>query len=196
MTALLSRPASITTARPTTASTTTARSHLLDALAGLPLPQQAGEVPAYLGRVVAVVAAHPTYWEDFVRFQDGSERYRVRLPLPVEAEVWLITWRTFQGTDLHDHGLSDSAFATVRGALHEVRPVQGRLIPRKIIPGIVHHIPAGRIHDVRNELAGPAVSIHAYSPQLEVTTYYSWRDGGAHFERTEIGPEAEASGWR
>lgn len=158
------------------------------------LPAPGEDTHTHLGRVVAEVAARPALWERLVRFTD-QERYRVRIPLPVAAEVWLITWRTFQSTDLHDHGPSDAAFATVRGALHEIRPVHGRLIPRKIIPGIVHHIPAGQIHDVRNELAAPAVSIHAYAPRLEVTTYYTWRDGAARFERTEIGAEADASGW-
>ena len=165
---------------------------LLDAL--FTLPARGEDTHTYLGRVVAEVAARPDFWERFVTFTD-QERYRVRIPLPVDAEVWLITWRTFQSTDLHDHGASDAAFATVRGALHEIRPIHGRLIPRQIIPGIVHPIPAGQIHDVRNELATPAVSIHAYAPRLEVTTYYSWRDGAARFERTEIGEEADASGW-
>ena len=163
---------------------------LPDTLLSLP----GGDTRTRLGRVVAQVAARPDVWEPFVRFT-GEERYRVRLPLPGDVEVWLITWRTFQGTDLHDHGPSAAAFATVSGALHEIRPIRGRLVPRKIVPGLVHHIPSGQIHDVRNELATPAVSIHAYAPRLEVTTYYSWQDGVPRFERTEVGEEAAASGW-
>lgn len=155
-------------------------------------PDERTSTSEHLRRVVADVVARPDFWQPYVRFTD-EERYWVKLPVTADADVWLLTWKTFQKTDLHDHGASEAAFAVVRGAVHEIRPVAGRLIPRKIIPGLVHTIPVGQIHDVRNELAEPAVSIHAYSPRLEVMSYYSWRNGAPQFERTVIGDEPETS---
>lgn len=156
----------------------------------LPVGTPVAATTHQLRQLVAEVVARPDFWQPYVRFTD-QERYWVKLPVLADADIWLLTWKTFQKTDLHDHGSSEAAFAVVRGAVHEIRPVNGRLIPRKLIPGLIHSVPAGQIHDVRNELAEPAVSIHAYSPGLEVMNYYAWRDGGVRFERTVIGDEPE-----
>ena len=71
--------------------------------------------------LVAEVAARPGLWEHAVRF-DGRERCWTRIDGPAGVDVWVLTWLTFQGTDLHDHGRSSAAFTVVRGALHEIRP--------------------------------------------------------------------------
>ena len=52
-------------------------------------------------------------------------------------------------------------------------------------------IEPGQVHDVRNELVEPAVSIHAYSPRLTEMTYYAWRDGAAAPVRTVVSDEPE-----
>jgi mannose-6-phosphate isomerase-like protein (cupin superfamily) len=144
-----------------------------------------------LERLVADVAARPSLWEHAVRF-DGRERCWTRIDGPAGVDVRVLTWLTFHGTDLHDHGRSAAAFTVVRGALHEIRPdAQGRLRPRKFVPGVVATIAPGEVHDVRNELAEPAVSIHAYSPRLTEMTYYSWLDGVVAPVRTVVSDEPE-----
>ncbi len=143
-----------------------------------------------LAELVAEVAARPELWEHAVRF-DGRERCWTRIDGPAGVDVRVLTWHTFQGTDLHDHGRSSAAFTVVRGALHEIRPVDGRLRPRKFVPGVVATIEPGQVHDVRNELVEPAVSIHAYSPRLTEMTYYAWRDGAAAPVRTVVSDEPE-----
>jgi hypothetical protein len=147
--------------------------------------------PVDLARLVADVAATPALWRPAVRF-DGRERCWTRLDAPPGVDVWVLTWLTFQGTDLHDHGRSGAAFTVVQGALHEIRPdAAGRLRPRKFVPGVVATVEPGQVHDVRNELAAPAVSIHAYSPELTEMTYYSWADGRITPERTVLTDEPE-----
>ena len=44
-------------------------------------------------------------WLPLVRF-DTDERYWVRLDVPEDVDVWLLTWTTAQGPELHDHGHS------------------------------------------------------------------------------------------
>ncbi len=154
-----------------------------------------------LPRLVADVAARPELWEpaaSLARIGHGTtdpastERHWARLDGPADVDVWVLTWLTSQGTDLHDHGRSEAAFTVVRGALHEIRPdSQGRLKPRKFTPGLVATIEPGAVHDVRNELAEPAVSIHAYSPRLTEMTYYEWVFGRLKPVRTVRGDEPE-----
>ena len=147
---------------------------------------------------MADIAARPELWEpavELARTTDTAtrtERHWARIDGPPGVDVWVLTWLTFQGTDLHDHGRSAAAFTVVRGALHEIRPDdQGRLKPRKFIPGLVATIEPGAVHDVRNELAEPAVSIHAYSPRLTEMTYYEWVSGRIAPVRTVRGDEPE-----
>lgn len=142
----------------------------------VPTPVADLDRPVDLARLVADLAATPALWRPAVRF-DGRERCWTRLDAPPGVDVWVLTWLTFQGTDLHDHGRSAAAFTVVQGALHEIRPDAGRLRPRKFVPGVVATVQPGQVHDVRNELAAPAVSIHAYSPALTEMTYWSWADG-------------------
>lgn len=144
-----------------------------------------------LRRLVADLVASPDRWQhELDRLPLGS---RVRLSLngfgeADDAEAWLVGWGTTVGGQLHDHGASEAAFATVSGCLTELRPDQGRLIPRQFRPGLVRTVLPGVIHDVRNEHSQPAVSLHVYAPVVEVTTWYHWRDGQARHDRTEITP--------
>jgi mannose-6-phosphate isomerase-like protein (cupin superfamily) len=154
-------------------------------------PTTDGPTEVDLTRLVADVAARPALWRHAVRF-DGTERCWTRIDAPQGVDLWVLTWLTFQGTDLHDHGRSRAAFTVVRGALHEIRPdALGRLRPRKFTPGVVATIEPGEVHDVRNELAEPAVSIHAYSPTLTEMTYYAWAEGRITPVRTVLGDEPE-----
>src|SRR5690242_12773950 len=50
---------------------------------------------------------------------DAAERWHVRLHADASVDVWLISWTTEQGTQLHDHGGSAGAFTVVEGELTE-----------------------------------------------------------------------------
>src|SRR5215212_7906788 len=68
-----------------------------------------------------------------------DQRWHVRIHQDDDVDVWLISWTTEQGTELHDHG--------------------GSFGP-------------DYVHDVRNNLEPPALSVHAYSPPIRVMRYY------------------------
>lgn len=145
-------------------------------------PDHTTSSPTILGThdlavLVRRIASHPRSWRPLVRFT-AVDRYWVRLDAPDGVDVWLLTWLPSQVTDLHDHGDSAAAFVVVDGGLTEVRadPVLGTWSTTLHAPA-VRVIEPGLVHDVRNDLLTPAVSIHAYSPPLSQMTYYDLADG-------------------
>jgi hypothetical protein len=74
-------------------------------------------------------------------------------------------------TGFHDHDRSAGAVAVTRGAVIEDRLLLGGgTTSRTVAAGGAFTFAAADIHRVRHGGAGPAVSIHAYSPPL-------WRMG-------------------
>lgn len=141
---------------------------------------------ALLRRVVAARAG----WLPLVEF-GVTERFWARIPVAEPVDVWLLTWTTSQGTELHDHGNSEAAFTVVSGQLSEIRPVAGRLHTHRRRPGAVVPVLPGELHDVRNDDDEPAVSIHAYAPRLARMTYYDFADGVARPVREVLSDEPE-----
>jgi Cysteine dioxygenase type I len=144
-----------------------------------------------LSLLVRRIAGDPRRWRPAVRF-GAAERYWTRLDGPEGVDVWLLTWLPSQGTDLHDHGDSAAAFVLVQGALSEVRadPVLGVWSTPLRAPA-VRTVEPGVVHDVRADLGVPAVSIHAYGPQLSRMTYYDLDDGRLVPRRTVLSEEPE-----
>lgn len=110
---------------------------------------------------------------------DPDERWHVRLFQDDHVDVWLISWTTDQGTQMHDHGGSIGAFSVVSGELSEVSwdPVSGQLVERGVSAGDAVAFGASYIHDVRNVRTPTAVSVHAYSPPLTHMNFYDVVDG-------------------
>ena len=135
-------------------------------LIATPRPAQSEWTTHDLALIVRRVASQPHLWRPKIKFT--AERYWARLPGPEGVDVWLLTWLPSQATDLHDHGDSAAAFAVVEGALTEVRAddVLGVWSTTLHAPA-VRVVEPGIVHDVRNDLVKPAVSIHAYGPRLE-----------------------------
>jgi len=131
-----------------------------------------------LSLVVRRVASQPQLWRPKIKFT--ADRFWTRLPGPQGVDLWLLTWLPSQGTDLHDHGDSAAAFAVVEGALTEVRAddVLGVWSTTLAAPA-VRVVEPGIVHDVRNDLLKPAVSIHAYGPRLETMNFYQVDGDGA-----------------
>jgi hypothetical protein len=131
-----------------------------------------------LSLVVRRIASQPQLWRPKVKYT--ADRHWTRLPAPAGVDAWLVTWLPSQGTDLHDHGDSAAAFAVVVGALTEVRAddVLGVWSTQLAAPA-VRVVEPGIVHDVRNDLLRPAVSIHAYGPRLTSLTYFDVDAEGA-----------------
>ncbi len=128
--------------------------------------------PARLGQIVAGVAASAGDWRELVRF--GPERrWYHRLDLADDHEVWLLSWLPGQETGFHDHGDAAGAFAVAQGELQERTAAVGRPGARgRTVPAWHRSFGSQHVHDVRNISAGPAISIHAYSPPLSAMRRY------------------------
>lgn len=133
--------------------------------------------PAELREVVEEHAEHVRRGAYVAHF-GTEERWHRRIHSDADVDVWLISWTTEQGTELHDHGGSAGAFTIVEGGLHE--SVWSGAAPDS--PGeLLAHLRGERetvdfgpdyVHDVRNPHSRPAVSVHAYSPPIRLMHYY------------------------
>ena len=83
-------------------------------------------------------------------------------------ELWLISWLPGQSTGFHDHGGANGAFAVALGELAEHQITTARTVEA----GQVRGFGPGYVHDVRNESAAPAISVHIYSPPLSTMQRY------------------------
>lgn len=107
-----------------------------------------------------------------------DQRWHVRIHQDADVDVWLISWTTEQGTELHDHGGSSGAFTVVDGALNEyvwhARGTEGHglLVNEVRRERDVVAFGPDYVHDVRNHREAPAVSVHAYSPPISLMGYY------------------------
>jgi predicted metal-dependent enzyme (double-stranded beta helix superfamily) len=135
--------------------------------------------PARLAEIVRAVAQRPETWVGLVRFQSDRRWYQ-RVVLAEEHEIWLLSWLPGQHTGFHDHGDSAGAFAVAGGELLERAAPGGRPEPsgRVLSAGGVRSFGAAYVHDVRNDSALPAISIHAYSPPLKTMRRYDVASNG------------------
>ncbi len=133
-----------------------------------------------LAETARTLAARPGEWISRVRL-NADGRWYEQIHAGDGYDVWLITWLPGQSTGFHDHGGSAGAFALAWGVLEEHRldtsVVIGAGQAREIEPDIVH--------DVRNNSAAPAVSVHAYSPPLAGMTRYDITGDGLVAGRRE-----------
>jgi predicted metal-dependent enzyme (double-stranded beta helix superfamily) len=143
---------------------------------------------AELSQIVAGTAARADRWRDLVRY-DPVRRWYHRMELTGEYEVWLLSWQPGQGTGFHDHGGSAGAFAVALGELQEQTVGGSRQAPalavRTVSAGAVRSFGARFVHQVVNSSAGPAVSVHAYSPPLPQMRRYELTLDGLRYVSTE-----------
>jgi predicted metal-dependent enzyme (double-stranded beta helix superfamily) len=126
-----------------------------------------------LGQLAGRIASGPGDWSQLVRFSTGQRWYH-RLVLADDYEIWLLSWLPGQHTGFHDHGEAAGAFAVASGQLAErtVPAGQRRASSRTVAAGAVRSFGSHYVHDVLNTSAGPAVSVHAYSPPLTAMRRY------------------------
>lgn len=123
--------------------------------------------PSRLAEYAQAIADRPQVWIHQVRLS-AEGRWYTRLHADADHEVWLISWLPGQSTGLHDHGGSAGAFAVALGTLSE----HGTASVRTVETGQTRGFGPGYVHDVRNESAAPAVSVHVYAPPLAVMRRY------------------------
>jgi len=141
--------------------------------AGRPTPLEAGS-PADIARRLA---ASPDRWMPAVRF-DPAARVHTRICAEENFEAWLLTWLPGQSTDVHDHGGSAGALVVLAGTLAEWTPVRSRVFgpkgrTRRLRLGDVRPFGPDHVHQVRNDLLEPAISLHVYAPRLTTMTRYA-----------------------
>jgi predicted metal-dependent enzyme (double-stranded beta helix superfamily) len=122
---------------------------------------------AHPARIARELADARHSWAHLLRY-DPVERWFGLLERTEHHEAWLLSWLPGQGTELHDHGGATGAFTVVSGSLSErvVRTPSGRPFD------VLHSLEVGQsrvfgpdyVHQVHNETADPAVSIHVYRP--------------------------------
>jgi mannose-6-phosphate isomerase-like protein (cupin superfamily) len=137
----------------------------------LPVPLDLAE----LTTLVREIAADDAFWRPSLRLPETRSRWWTRLWTDPDVDVWLLSWLPGQGTELHDHGASAAAFAVLAGELTEHRMEAERLVIHPRPAGTTTWVAPGVLHDVHGGGAGPAVSIHAYSPPLTRMNYYDSR---------------------
>lgn len=152
--------------------------------------------PARLLEAAHRVAELPALWDQDLTF-DPARRQYARLHRDERVEIWLLCWDFGQDTLLHDHGGSGGAFTVVTGALLEDCGALGRpgLRTRRHDAGGGACFSPSYVHNLVAADAGPAVSIHAYSPPLTSMNFYCLlRDGLHHLRRVPTdSPEPDAS---
>jgi len=146
---------------------------------------------------LAQAAAARHDWAGQVRY-DQDERWYQRLEQGDNHEVWLLSWLPGQRTGFHDHCGSAGAFAVVQGELREYTSARGRgagglgtgmPTGADFAAGRVRSFGPAHVHEVVNGSAGPAVSIHAYSPPLAGMRRYELTSGGLVLAAAETAGE-------
>jgi mannose-6-phosphate isomerase-like protein (cupin superfamily) len=136
-----------------------------------------------LKRFAAALAARPERWAHLVRHA-GEVRVYEQIWDDADVNAWVICWSEDQDTGYHDHDESSAAVAVVSGRVREDRlALEGPPRSREVGAGETFIVPAVSIHRVLHAGAGPAVTIHAYSPPLTRTGVYRIApDGQLHRE--------------
>jgi predicted metal-dependent enzyme (double-stranded beta helix superfamily) len=156
---------------------------LATALPAPPPPQLRRVGPARLHHLARQLAARTDLWRPQVRFAHAS-RWSVRVAVTDDYEAWLLTWLPGQSTGLHDHGGSAGAFTVLSGVVEEstLPPTRSRgpaaLVHRTLAAGRIRAFGADYVHDVTNNGAEPAVSLHVYAPALDTMRHYVLDDQG------------------
>jgi predicted metal-dependent enzyme (double-stranded beta helix superfamily) len=148
--------------------------------------------------VVARLAARSDLWAHLVR-HDPGERVYEELLRDNHLAVWLICWMEDHDTGFHDHDRSAGAVAVAQGVVIEDRLRLGQSPSSQTFGASrAFSFAASDIHRVRHGGAGPAVTIHAYSPPLWRMGAYEIRPGGELSRHSisyaeELRPLAEAA---
>ena len=133
---------------------------------------------AELGGVASSVAAHSHLWESLVR-HEPDQRVFEELLTDEHLSVWLICWMEGHDTGFHDHDGAAGAVSVVQGSICESR-LRFAGPPRSTVHHAREVLTFGPddIHRVTHVAGEPAITIHAYSPELRrMGAYVEGPDG-------------------
>lgn len=131
-----------------------------------------------LAAMVEELGRRPELWADLVN-HDPTQRVYEQLWRDDHVTVWLICWMDSHDTGFHDHDLSSGAVCVARGRVCEERlTLGGPPLVRSFGAGQSFSFAASDIHRVLHAGAGPAVTLHAYSPPLWRMGAYAVRPDG------------------
>lgn len=137
-------------------------------------PDRSRWTPGELRELTTTVAAELTApLLDLLGYRH-TRRWWARLGMTSGVELWLLSWLPGQRTGPHDHGGAAGSFTILLGELAESYRYPGgpvRALNHTVGAGI--GFGAGRAHDLGNDAAVPAASVHAYSPPLVPTRAYA-----------------------
>jgi quercetin dioxygenase-like cupin family protein len=117
-------------------------------------------------------------WAPLAR-HDPDERTYALLHRDEHVELYLVCWMPGHDTGFHDHDDSAAAIVVVDGQISEERLALSGSVEVTLGPGDSVTIAPEAIHRVRHAGAGPAVSLHAYSPPLRRVGTYEVAENGA-----------------
>ena len=111
-------------------------------------------------------------WRALVHRDPVQRRYEQLLRTD-HVDVWVLSWMHLHDTGYHDHDRSSGAVRVVAGEVVEERLTIGGT-PRRAVfsEGDAFTFDETHVHRIHNETHELAVSIHAYSPPLEVLGAY------------------------
>ena len=145
--------------------------------------------PHAAGLLALEIAADASRWSHLVR-HDPAQRVFAPLDAGPHAGAWLICWMPGHDTGFHDHDHSSGAVTVVAGHVREDRIGADWEVTRTTYgPGDVFPFVSGNIHRMLHVGDEPAVSIHVYSPKLQVMGAYAFGTGG--MQRHLLGPDDE-----
>ncbi len=152
-----------------------------------------GLTPEQLEAFVCDLADKPELWQPLVQHSTDT---RVYAPIWDDALVnaWVICWSEDHDTGFHDHDDSAAAILVLSGRVREERLRVGAPPSARVVgPGGPFFVPPTAIHRVLHAGAGPAVTIHAYSPPLRRMGAYAVGEDG-ELERFAQPSEHELQG--
>jgi predicted metal-dependent enzyme (double-stranded beta helix superfamily) len=138
-----------------------------------------------LARVASGLAGRPELWREHVR-ADADQRWCHRLIAEPHMTVWLICWMPGHDTGFHDHDGAAGAVAVVEGAVAEQRlRFADTPVTTSHQAGELLTFGPDDIHRVVHLAGAPAVTIHAYSPELRRMGSYVEGPGGILMRRAQ-----------
>src|SRR4051794_7471052 len=121
---------------------------------------------AELSDLALGLASRPDVWQPYVKADPDRRAFHALLRAR-HVTVWLICWMVGHDTGFHDHDGAAGAVAVVQGRVCEEPPrLDGPPRRSEHGAGEVFGFGPDDIHRVAHVAGEPAVTIHAYSPEL------------------------------
>jgi Cysteine dioxygenase type I len=129
---------------------------------------------------IAIGHARSARFDVVAEPRPGERTSAITFGVGATHDIWLIRWGAGSQTELHDHGGSAGVLYVAAGRLVEYRPhsaVVGSRLRRELRECDHRTVSRAQLHEVANESAAGAASIHVYSRPLETMGHYEVTDG-------------------